>query len=247
MRFAYGRHEVLHGLSTQFPVGVSGLMGVNGAGKTTTFRILAGLSAPSSGVISLNGRPVNSRGDRSRHRSQVGYLPQSPRWYPESTVHELLTYFATSRMGRSGQVGRAVERAMEAADVVDLRDAELGRLSGGQLRRAFLAQAVVHDPPVLILDEPTAGLDPVQRIRLRERVVSLGRTRIVVWATHIIDDLNSMADHAVVMHDGTQLWSGTPDELAALGKPPLGLDAARDAVSDAERGFLRVIADPEVR
>ena len=241
MRFAYSHHEVLRGLTTEFPVGVSGLLGVNGAGKTTALRVLAGLVPPGGGALVLGGRPVASRAERSRHRSLVGYLPQSPRWYPESTVAELVGYVAASRLGRGAHVRRAVEQALDAADVAELRDTALGRLSGGQLRRAFLAQAVVHDPPVLILDEPTAGLDPVQRIRLRERVVGLSRTRVVVWATHIIDDLVSMADHVVVLGDGVQRWRGTPDELAALGAGARN-GGQSGAVSDGERGFLLVLS-----
>ena len=243
--FSYGRHAVLHGLTTEFSFGISGLLGVNGAGKTTALRLLAGLACPSRGAVSFDGHSIDTGKARSDHRAQVGFLPQSPRWYPESTVAELVSYVAVSRLRRGPHVAQAVAAALDAADMTELRDTRLGQLSGGQLRRAFLAQAVVHDPPVLILDEPTAGLDPVQRSRLRERVLLLAQSRVVVWATHIIDDLVSMADQVVVLDCGVQRWRGTPGELVALGTEsrPSGQS---DAVSAGERGFLTILSPGQV-
>lgn len=236
--FRYGRHEALRGVSGEWGVGVVGVLGPNGAGKTTLLRVLAGIAPPSNGRLTVDGVPVLSRTDRSRLRAQVGFLPQAPRWLPELTVTEFVTYFARLRLGRKG-AGTAVPAAIADVGLEERRDVQLGRLSGGQRQRAFIAQAIVHSPRILILDEPSAGLDPRQRIRLRVLLAGLAADRLVVISTHLVEDLQQLASHILVLDDGHAVWHGSFAELQQRGQRLRKEDLAM--ASDAEAGFLSLI------
>lgn len=238
LTFRYGRHEALRGVSGEWGTGVVGALGVNGAGKTTLLRVLAGIAPPSGGRLAVDGVPVTSRVDRSRLRGKVGYLPQSPRWLPELTVTEFVTYFGRLRIGRHG-VDEAVSRAVGAVGLEDSRDVQLGHLSGGQRQRAFIAQAIVHSPRILILDEPSAGLDPRQRIRLRGLLAALATDRLVLISTHLVEDLQQLASHILILNDGRALWQGSFAELQDRGRRDGQEDHA--LASDAEAGFLSLI------
>lgn len=188
--------------------------------------------------MTVDGVPVVSRADRSRLRGRVGYLPQSPRWLPELTVTEFVTYFGKLRIGRHG-VDEAVSRAVTAVGLEDSRDVQLGHLSGGQRQRAFIAQTIVHSPQILILDEPSAGLDPRQRVRLRELLAGLAAERLVLVSTHVVEDLQQLASRILILDEGRALWQGSFADLQEWGR--------RDGqghhalASDAEAGFLSLI------
>ncbi|MCM3661183.1 ATP-binding cassette domain-containing protein [Georgenia satyanarayanai] len=238
LTFRYGQHEALRGVSGTWGAGVVGALGANGAGKTTLLRVLAGIAAPSGGRLTVDGVSVTSRADRSRLRAQVGFLPQAPRWLPELTVAEFVTYFGRLRMGRQG-VDAAVCRAVEAVGLEESRDVQLGHLSGGQRQRAFIAQAIVHSPRILILDEPSAGLDPRQRIRLRGLLATLAADRLVLISTHLVEDLQQFASHILVLNEGRALWQGSFADLQARGKRDRSEEYG--LASDAEAGFLSLI------
>ncbi len=240
VRYAYRAHPALDELTVDVQPGITGVLGPNGAGKSTLLRILAGLELAQGGSVVFDGVPISSRAAASELRESVGYLPQSPDWLHEVTVEELVTYFAASRLGRRRAVRQRVVDAIEAVDLGHKARVRIGRLSGGEARRAFLAQALVHDPAVLVLDEPTAGLDPVQRMRLREHVIAGADGRVVVWATHIVDDLVSLADRVVVLDEGRARWCGTIPELEELGMKQADSGRQRGA-SAGERGFLAAL------
>src|SRR5690606_33912743 len=198
LRYQYGRRVAVEGFSARLQPGVVGVLGPNGAGKTTALRILAGQLAPSAGLLSVSGEAVDTAARRSRLRGRCGYLPQDPSWLPSFRVSELVGYFAQLRLPRA-RVSSAVERALGVAGMIEHADRKLGQLSGGERQRAFLAQSIVHDPEILILDEPTSGLDPVQRVRLREFIAELGRERLVVLSSHLVEDVQHLAGQIIVI------------------------------------------------
>ncbi|MEJ5914565.1 ATP-binding cassette domain-containing protein [Pseudokineococcus sp. 1T1Z-3] len=238
LSFSYGRRQVLDIPDLTWRAGPVGVLGVNGAGKTTLLRVLAGIATPSAGHLLLDGARLESRRDRSRYRERVGYLPQDPSWLPEFRVADFVRYFASLRLARGVDLDMAVWTALEAVDLQQQAHERLGELSGGQRQRAFIAQALVHDPDVVVLDEPTAGLDPVQRIRVRGLVAGLAESRLVVVSTHLVEDLHQLAREITVVDGGRALWHGTSECLAERGR------ASRSSgqhVSTLEAGFLDVL------
>lgn len=239
--FRYGQLLALDGLDVEWHSNAVGILGENGAGKTTLLRLLAGIERATSGHLEVGGTSLSTRASRSDHRSRIGYLPQNPRWLAEFSIAEFLRYFARLRLPRRSDIDQAVERALDAVDLQDSLHSRLGKLSGGQRQRAFIAQAIVHDPPILILDEPTAGLDPVQRIRLRKVLATLSRSRQVILSTHLVEDVQQLAQEVLILHRGTAAWSGTVADLTERGRSR-GKEAH---VSDMERGFLDAISQAE--
>jgi ABC-2 type transport system ATP-binding protein len=210
--------------------GVHGLLGPNGAGKTTLIRVLATVLQPSSGTVRLLGRP-ELRGLRRR----LGYLPQTFGFYPRFTLREFVEYFAWLKEIPARNVGVAVERAIERVGLGDRRRDRMKTLSGGMLRRAGIAAAIVNDPELLLLDEPTAGLDPEQRVEFRSLLREIGRDSCVVVATHLVEDVAAACIDVCLMADGKLLFSGTPDELVTLGTE------AEPGDSPVERGYSAIL------
>jgi len=223
LTFAYRDHDVLQNLDAAWSVGAHGLLGANGSGKTTLFKILAGMVRPGNGTVVYDGAPLATRSDRERYRRTVGFLPQDPQFQPEFMVDDLVTYFAKARLGRGSHVRPRVEAALEAVDLSDLRGVRLGRLSGGQRQRAFIAQAIVHDPRILLLDEPTVGLDPTQRVRVRELIGRLATDRVVIVSTHLVEDVTHLGASLVVLGQRRIVWRGTSDSMRALGESRVGV------------------------
>jgi len=238
--FAYGDHEALHCLSAQWPIGVSAVLGPNGAGKTTLLRLLCGLAPPSSGVVLVGETALTGASARSRHRAAIGYLPQEPRWDVGFTVAQFLTYFAFLRGVGAKRTDQAVRTTLEAVDLVNQAGTRLKALSGGQRRRVYLAQTLVHDPPVLILDEPTAGLDPVQRVRLRQLVGRIGQDRTVILATHLVEDAVSLDANTLVLSEGSAVWTGPATALAEAAGPPVA-GQGPGAALPAELGLINLL------
>jgi ABC-2 type transport system ATP-binding protein len=209
----YGKVEALSGLSLRLEPGVTGLLGPNGAGKSTLMRILATISPPTSGEVLWRGVDVASRPDAIR--SELGYLPQDFGVYPNLDAVEFLRYLAALK-GLAGSAARS--RVDEVIEAVGLREAArrpLGGFSGGMRQRVGIAQALLGDPKLLVVDEPTAGLDPGERIRFRELLASLTGERVILLSTHIVSDVEAVATSLVVMTRGRLLARGTPEELLA--------------------------------
>ena len=188
--------------------GVFGLLGTNGAGKTTLMRMLCGILQPTSGTITFDGMDVREEG----YRAILGYLPQDFGYYPEFTAMDFLLYMAALK-GLSKQPAK--RRANELLELVGLQD--MGRkkiktFSGGMKQRLGIAQALLNNPKLLILDEPTAGLDPKERVRFRNLIQQLGEDSIVLLSTHIVSDIEHIADEVLMMKDGTLIYHGAWDD-----------------------------------
>jgi ABC-type multidrug transport system ATPase subunit len=233
----FGRTHAVAGVSLETGAGVFGLLGPNGAGKTTLLRMMATVIPPSSGGLRLLGRDPSSYGPRREIRRRLGYLPQNLGYYPGFTVAEFVEYFALLKEMPPGRVPRAVAAAIERVDLGGKARARLRTLSGGMLRRAGIAQAIVNDPELLLLDEPTAGLDPEQRVAFRGLLRALGERSTVVVSTHLVEDVGAACAQVALMDAGKIVFHGTPADLIAHGE---GTGAAGDA--PLERGYSSVLA-----
>ena len=232
----FGRTRAVAGVSLRTGPGVFGLLGPNGAGKTTLLRMMATVISPSSGSMRLLDRDTGSHAARREIRRRLGYLPQSLGYYPGFTVAEFVEYFALLKEMPSKQVPGAVATAIERVELGGKARAKLRTLSGGMLRRVGIAQAIVNEPELLLLDEPTAGLDPEQRVAFRSLLRELGARATVVVSTHLVEDVGAACSEVALMAAGKLVFHGTPEELTARG--------VGHAVGDAplERGYSAVLA-----
>ncbi|HTF11334.1 MAG TPA: ABC transporter ATP-binding protein [Asanoa sp.] len=233
----FGRTQAVAGVTLELGPGVFGLLGPNGAGKTSLLRMMATVVPPSSGRIRLLGRDPGGYGPRRQIRRRLGYVPQNLGFYPRFTVVEFVEYFALLKEMPAARVSRAVATAVERVGLGDKATAKLRTLSGGMLRRVGIAQAIVNEPDLLLLDEPTAGLDPEQRVAFRALLRDLGQQATVVVSTHLVEDVGAACGRVALMDQGRIAFDGTPDELTARGE---GTGAAGDA--PLERGYSAVLA-----
>jgi ABC-type multidrug transport system ATPase subunit len=233
----FGRAQAVAGVTLETGPGVFCLLGPNGAGKTTLLRMMATVIPPSSGRMRLLGRDPAGYGPRQEIRRRLGYLPQNLGYYPGFTVTEFVEYFALLKEVPPGRARQAAATAIERVDLGGRAGAKLRTLSGGMLRRAGIAQAIVNDPELLLLDEPTAGLDPEQRVTFRVLLRDLGALATVIVSTHLVEDVGAACSEVALLAAGKIVFQGKPDELAARGE-----DAG--AVGDAplERGYSAVLA-----
>ena len=193
--------------------GVYGLLGVNGAGKTTLMRMLTTLLQPTSGSVFWDGEDIFAM--EGRFRNLLGYLPQDFGFYPNFTVGEYLLYIASIKGLRPAVAKQRVKELLAQVGLSKARNKKMKNLSGGMKRRAGIAQAMLNDPKLLILDEPTAGLDPNERIRFRNLISELAEDRVVLLSTHIVSDVEYIAGKIFLMKDGRIAVSGTAQELIA--------------------------------
>lgn len=206
----YGRKQALKDVNLTIHQGMFGLLGRNGAGKTTLMKTLATLHCKKNGVITVCGIPI----ERAKEiRSITGYLPQDFSMYPSMTVEESLDYLgALSGMGKELRRKR-IRLLLKRVNLTDQKHKKIKALSGGMKRRLGIAQALLHDPKVLIVDEPTAGLDPEERIRFRNLLCEVAEERIVILSTHIVGDIEATCEDIAIMNEGKILWQGTVSEL----------------------------------
>ncbi len=209
----FGPKIAVDRVSATLTPGVYGLLGANGAGKTTLMRMVCGVLRPTSGEVRYDGAPVARMGDE--YRALLGYLPQDFGYYPEFTALDFMEYMAALKgLGRRD----ARDRSLALLERVGLGGEERRRIrtfSGGMRQRLGIAQAVLNDPEVLVLDEPTAGLDPKERVRFRNLIAGLARDKIVLLSTHIVSDVEHIADEILVMRAGSVVLSGRPARLVA--------------------------------
>jgi ABC-type multidrug transport system ATPase subunit len=233
----FGRIQAVAGVTLETGPGVFGLLGPNGAGKTTLLRMMATVIPPSSGRMRLLGRDPGGYGPRREIRRRLGYLPQNLGYYPGFTLAEFVEYFALLKEVPPSRVRQAAAAAIERVDLGGRAGAKLRTLSGGMLRRAGIAQAIVNEPELLLLDEPTAGLDPEQRVAFRALLRGLGERATVLVSTHLVEDVGAACSEVALMDAGKVVFHGTPDELTGRGE---GSGAVGDA--PLERGYSVVLA-----
>lgn len=207
----FGDFTAVDHLNITMQSGVYGLLGVNGAGKTTLMRMLCTLLRPTSGEITCNGQSILKMDDK--YREILGYLPQDFGYYPDFTVQEYLLYIASIKGIRSSTAKKRVKQLIGEVGLQKAAHKKMKKLSGGMQRRAGIAQAMLNNPKILILDEPTAGLDPNERIRFRNLISELAENRLVLLSTHIVSDIEYIANEILLMKDGKVLHKGTADEL----------------------------------
>ena len=191
---------------------VLGLLGVNGAGKTTTLRMICGVLAPSRGRVMVDG--VDTREDPRRAAAALGYLPELPPLYPELRVVEYLTFCARLRRLSGKALAAAVASVNERCGLGEVRERLIGNLSKGYQQRVGIAQAIVHDPALIVLDEPASGLDPLQSSNIRALIRELGNERAVILSTHLIGDVNQCCDRVAILHRGRLRYDGPVQQLA---------------------------------
>lgn len=191
--------------------GVYGLLGVNGAGKTTLMRMLCTLLRPSAGSITWNGEDIFAMDNR--YRKLLGYLPQDFGFYPDFSVYDYLLYIASIKGLRPAVANQRTDILLKQVGLQKERNKKMKKLSGGMKRRAGIAQAMLNNPKILILDEPTAGLDPNERIRFRNLISELSEERMVLLSTHIVSDIEYIANEILLMKDGRITMSGTAEKL----------------------------------
>jgi ABC-2 type transport system ATP-binding protein len=246
---SYGRHRALDGLDLSARTGVTGLLGPNGAGKTTLLRILATVMTPDSGDVRLLGRDPAAAEDRLAVRRRLGYLPQDAGFHGGFTAFEAVDYVAvlkehTAQRARHDEVRRVLAKV----GLADVSGRKVRALSGGMRRRLGLAQALLGRPELLVLDEPTAGLDPEQRIRFRDLVSEAGEASTVVLSTHQTEDVAALCSHVVVMVGGRARFAGTVAELATVASGRVWVDGVRDpralAAWRTSTGEYHHIGDP---
>lgn len=203
--------QAVQSLTVSFENGVYGLLGENGAGKTTLMRMIVGILKPTLGQIVCDGIPIRQLG--GAYRNLLGYLPQDFGYYKDFTAVRFLNYIAALKAIEPDTVKERVENLLETVGLTEDKNKKLRTFSGGMLRRIGIAQALLNEPEILILDEPTAGLDPKERVRFRNIISALGKNRIVILSTHIVSDVEYIADQIIIMKHGQFVKKGTPEEI----------------------------------
>jgi ABC-2 type transport system ATP-binding protein len=241
----YARHTAVDGISFRVQKGeILGFLGPNGAGKTTTMRILTCYLPPSEGTARVAGYDVFEQPMEVKRR--VGYIPETPPLYPDMAVREYLDFCAKIKTVPARERKGRIDAAIEKTRVGDVRDTLIGKLSKGYRQRVGLAQAILHDPEVLILDEPTAGLDPKQIIETRELIKALGGEHTIVLSTHILPEVSMTCGRVVIINKGRVVAEDTPENLTHRLKGAAGLRVdvrgEAEAVAAAVRGVPGVAA-----
>lgn len=228
----FGHFTAVNHMNLTMSNGVYGLLGVNGAGKTTLMRMLCTLLRPTSGSISCDGKDIFKMD--GEYRRLLGYLPQDFGFYPEFTVQDYLLYIASIKGIRPAAAHKKVQELLPQVGLAKASNKKMKKLSGGMKRRAGIAQAMLNNPKILILDEPTAGLDPNERIRFRNLISELSEDRLVLLSTHIVSDIEYIANQIWLMKDGTLIKKGTAREvIASMPEKVWSCPVEHSQVSDA--------------
>ena len=209
----FGDFRAVENLNLTIENGVYGLLGVNGAGKTTLMRMICTLLPPTSGQILCDGKDIFKMD--GEYRNLLGYLPQEFGFYPDFTVKDCLLYIASLKGIRPMVAGKRVKDLLAQVGLTKSANKKMKKLSGGMKRRAGIAQAMLNNPKILILDEPTAGLDPTERVRFRNLISELSEDRIVILSTHIVSDVEYIANEIWLMKDGHIMQQGNLDQTIA--------------------------------
>lgn len=209
----FGSKTAVNNLNITLSKGVYGLLGANGAGKTTFMRLLCNIQNPTSGKIVLDGKSIAGLGEK--YRDLLGYLPQHFGYYPDFTALEFLLYAAALKGLSEANAGRKSRELLEAVGLSAESKRKIKTFSGGMKQRLGIAQAMLNDPRILILDEPTAGLDPKERMRFRNLISAFSKDRIVILSTHIVSDVEFIANEIIMMKSGQIVHFGKPEEITS--------------------------------
>ena len=245
----YGRTVAVDGVSLSIESGITGLLGPNGAGKTTLLRILATVLAPDSGHVELLGRGTAAADDRLEIRRRLGYVPQEPGFHRQFSAFDFVDYVAVLKLITDRRVRHdEVRRVLDLVGLTSVMHKRIRQLSGGMRRRVAIAQALLGSPELLVLDEPTAGLDPEQRLRFRELLSTATGGATVVLSTHQTEDVAALCQRVVVIHGGAVRYDGTPTGLAALAADRVWLAETRDPAAQLAwmtgDGLVRHVGEP---
>lgn len=231
----YGKVQALKNVSFKIGTGVYGLLGPNGAGKSTMIRIITGSMRASSGEVLYNGSRI--RENEKAYKKILGYVPQRQGMYDSFTAARFLEYMAVLKELKRKKIPEEVERVLKIVGLQEDALRRLGGFSGGMKQRVLIAQALLGDPRIIILDEPTAGLDPKERIKIRNFISRIGENRTILLATHVVSDVESIAREILLLGDGELKDKGTPRELCAM------LDGSVfECILPGQEGFDRVEA-----
>lgn len=209
----YGHKAAVDHLNVSLTKGVYGLLGANGAGKTTLMRLLCGIQEPTSGRITFNGRSIEALGEA--YRKYLGYLPQKFPYYPNFSAMDYLLYIGALKGLDEKRAREKSKELLEAVGLAKKSRQKIRTFSGGMKQRLGIAQAMLNDPRILVLDEPTAGLDPKERVRFRNLISAFSKDRIVILSTHIVSDVEYIAEKIIMMKDGKMLHCGKPREITS--------------------------------
>ncbi|MBO4838735.1 MAG: ATP-binding cassette domain-containing protein [Lachnospiraceae bacterium] len=226
----YGEKLALDSFSYSFTPGIYGILGANGAGKTTLMNLITDNVKRDQGEILLDGKEILTLG--AAYRALLGYMPQQQGMYPDFSAREFLLYMAELKGLPRKQAAEQIGELLRVTGLSDVAHKRLGGFSGGMKQRALLCQALLGDPKILILDEPSAGLDPKERLRIRQYIAELAQDRIVFLTTHIVSDIESIAKDVLLMKAGRVLTHGAPEELLR-----------RYEAADLEEVYLKLLGD----
>ncbi|MBR1742582.1 MAG: ABC transporter ATP-binding protein [Lachnospiraceae bacterium] len=209
----FGTFSAVDGLDFTMESGVYGLLGINGAGKTTLLRMICTLLRPTSGTITYHGKDIFAL--KESYRKEIGYLPQEFGYYPDLSVFDYMMYIASIKGLRQAYAKKRIKELLEQVGMENRMKVKMRKLSGGMIRRVGIAQAMLNNPKILVLDEPTAGLDPNERIRFRNLISELSEDRLVLLSTHIVSDVEFIAKEIILMNQGKFFFTGTSEEIIA--------------------------------
>jgi ABC-2 type transport system ATP-binding protein len=231
----FGSHVAVNDLSFEVGAGeVLGFLGPNGAGKTTTMRMVTGFLPPSQGSVTIGGANLLEQPIEAKRR--IGYLPENPPLYPELTVRQYLSFVAEIKDVPGARRGASVDRAIERANLKEVASTRVAALSKGFKQRVGLAQAIVHEPPVLILDEPTSSLDPKQRVEVRDLIAGLRGEHTVILSTHILPEVSQITDRVVIINRGRVMAVDSAANLSQRlrGREEIAIEVGGAPVNDLE-------------
>lgn len=209
----YGDFTALKNINLQFENGIYGLLAPNGAGKTTLIKMLVTLIQPTNGNILYNGQPILSLGET--YRELIGYLPQQFGYYKHYSPKQYLTYLAALKGMDKQEVDSRIDHVLELVALREVKDKKMRKFSGGMIQRVGIAQALLSDPKIVVLDEPTAGLDPKERARFRHLLTSLARDRVIIISTHIVSDIESVANKIIMIKNKELLHSDSVSTICS--------------------------------
>ncbi len=241
----FGKKTAVDGITFEVNPGeILGFLGPNGAGKSTTMRMITGFLTPSSGSIRINNQLLTE--NPLKARSLIGYLPENAPCYPDMTVSDFLRFSAKIRGLRGAEVPSAIDKVLEMCFLQQVKNQSIDTLSKGYRHRTCLAQSLIHDPPILIMDEPTDGLDPNQKHEIRTLIRSMGEQKTIIFSTHILEEVEEVCTRAIIINHGKIVANGTPESLKQKDKRSAAFEISLQLPAEANDPVPRLQSLREV-